>query len=127
MSPSPPPPGSAATVSPSTMRPPRGRSPRSTGPAAELAERGFPVAPITAHFWALGAKRQLSSALGGQELTIGGRAPVSGEVFRNPGLARTLRAVAAGGASAYYRGEIGRAIAQAVRDSGGVLAGADLG
>ena len=96
------------------------------GPAAELAERGFPVSPITAHFWALGAKRQLSTALGGQELTIGGRAPGSGEVFRNPGLARTLRAVAAGGASAYYRGEIGRAIAQAVRDSGGVLAEADL-
>src|SRR3990172_3983730 len=96
------------------------------GPSAELAERGFPVSPITAHFWALGAKRQLSTALGGQELTIGGRAPGSGEVFRNPGLARTLRAVAAGGASAYYRGEIGRAIAQAVRDSGGVLAEADL-
>ncbi|HJX40992.1 MAG TPA: gamma-glutamyltransferase, partial [Anaerolineales bacterium] len=96
------------------------------GPAAELAERGFPVSPITAHFWALGAKRQLSTALGGQALTLDGRAPRSGEVFRNPGLARTLQAVAAGGASAYYRGEIGRAIAQAVRDSGGVLAEADL-
>src|SRR3990172_1418280 len=149
MSPSPLPPGSAATASPSTMRPPPARSRRSTGPggrrpdlrwsccssaawcdlverhgrlplaevlgpAAELAERGFPVSPITAHFWALGAKRQLSTALGGQELTIGGRAPGSGEVFRNPGLARTLRAVAAGGAAGHYRGEVGRALAQAV-------------
>jgi gamma-glutamyltranspeptidase/glutathione hydrolase len=73
------------------------------GPAAELAERGFPVSPITAHFWALGAKRQLSTALGGQALTLDGRAPRSGEVFRNPGLARTLRAVAAGGRAAAGR------------------------
>jgi gamma-glutamyltranspeptidase/glutathione hydrolase len=95
-------------------------------PAAELAERGFPVSPITAHFWALGVRRQLATAPGGQELTLAGRAPRPGEVFRNPGLARTLRAVAAGGASAFYRGEIGQAVAQTVQAAGGVLAESDL-
>jgi gamma-glutamyltranspeptidase/glutathione hydrolase len=95
-------------------------------PAAALAERGFPVAPITAHFWEVGARRQLATAPGGQELTLAGRAPRPGEIFRNPGLARTLRTVAAGGAAAFYKGEIGRAIAQAVQTAGGVLAESDL-
>lgn len=95
-------------------------------PAIELAERGFPVAPITAHFWALGARGQLSTALGGRELTLGGRAPQPGELFRNPGLARTLRTVAERGLQGFYRGEIASAIAQAVQTSGGVLDQADL-
>ncbi len=41
-------------------------------PAIRLAEEGFPVAPITAHFWSRGAGRQLRSAPGGVELTIDG-------------------------------------------------------
>lgn len=95
-------------------------------PAIELAERGFPVSPITAYFWAIGASRQLSSALGGQELTLGGRAPRPGELFRNPGLARTLRRVAQHGPEGFYQGEIAAAIAQAVHTSGGVLDQDDL-
>lgn len=95
-------------------------------PAIDLAERGFPVSPITAHFWALGVERQLSSAAGGEELTINGRAPRPGERFRNPGLARTLRTVAEGGAPAFYQGEIASAIVRTVQASGGVLGKADL-
>ena len=52
-------------------------------PAINLAENGFPVAPITAHFWERGAGRQLASALNGHELTIDGRAPKAGEIFSN--------------------------------------------
>ena len=66
-------------------------------PAIELAEKGFPVAPTTAYFWQRGAERQLASALGGRELTIDGRGPNAGEIFRNPRLAHTFRAVAEGG------------------------------
>jgi len=95
-------------------------------PAIHLAEDGFPVAPITAYFWALGASRQLSTALGGEELTIDGRAPHPGEIFRNPGLAHTLREVAEGGANAFYQGQIATAIAEAVQDAGGVLSEEDL-
>ncbi len=93
-------------------------------PAIELAEAGFPVAPLTAHFWERGASR-LGSRLSA-ELLINGRAPRAGELFRNPGLARTLRAVAEGGAEAFYRGEIARTIAQTVQRAGGVLTEADL-
>ncbi len=95
-------------------------------PAIDLAEAGFPVAPITAYHWARGAENQLRSAPGGQALTIGGRAPRAGEVFRNPGLARTLRAVAEGGQAAFYRGEIARDVARTVQAAGGVMAAEDL-
>lgn len=95
-------------------------------PAIRLAEEGFPVEPLTAYFWARGAERQLANAPGGHELTIDGRAPRPGEIFRNPGLARTFRLVAEGGAEAFYRGEIAQAIAQAVQEAGGVLTVEDL-
>jgi gamma-glutamyltranspeptidase/glutathione hydrolase len=95
-------------------------------PAIELAEAGFPVTPVTANSWRSGAERQLRTASGGQELTIGGRAPLAGEIFRNPGLARTLRRVAQGGKSVFYQGEIGAAIAAAVQQAGGCLSVEDL-
>ena len=95
-------------------------------PAIRLAEEGFPVAPLTAYAWERGAERQLRHAAGGQELTIEGRAPRAGEIFRNPGLARTLRTIAGGGKEAFYRGKIAAAIAATVQAAGGCLAEADL-
>jgi gamma-glutamyltranspeptidase/glutathione hydrolase len=95
-------------------------------PAIRLAEEGFPVAPITAFFWQRGAERQLSTAPGGEQLTIDGRGPQAGEVFRNPGLARTMRRIVEGGKESFYQGEIGEAIASAVVASGGCLSVEDL-
>ncbi|MCW5873061.1 MAG: gamma-glutamyltransferase family protein [Anaerolineales bacterium] len=95
-------------------------------PAIELAEGGFPVAPLTSYFWGRGAANQLSSAPNGGELLIEGRAPQPGELFRNPGLARTLRALAEGGARAFYEGEIAEAIVAVLAQAGGVMAAADL-
>lgn len=100
--------------------------PQVLAPAIRLAADGFPVAPLTAHFWALGVERQLRHALGGLDLTIDGRAPRPGEIFRNPGLAHTLQLVAEGGKAAFYEGEIAADIARAVQQSGGVLTEADL-
>ena len=94
-------------------------------PAIRLAEEGFPVAPVTAYFWQRSEAR-LCLAPNGVELTIEGRAPHPGELFRNPGLARTLRQVAAGGKAAYYQGPIAEAIAAVVQAAGGCLATADL-
>jgi gamma-glutamyltranspeptidase/glutathione hydrolase len=95
-------------------------------PAIRLAEEGFPVAPITAYFWQHGAERQLCQAPGGLELTIDGRAPRPGELFRNPGLARTFRAVAEGGKRAFYEGGIAEAIAATVQAAGGCMTVEDL-
>ena len=95
-------------------------------PAIRLAEEGFPVAPVTAYFWGRGVERQLRHALGGLELTIDSRAPRPGEVFRNPGLRRTLQAVAEGGKKAFYQGAIAESIAATVQVAGGCLTVDDL-
>ena len=95
-------------------------------PAVELAEGGFPVAPLTAYSWERGLAAQLSRAPGGQELTINGRAPRAGEIFRNPGLGRALRRIAEGGQEAFYQGEIAAALANQVQAAGGCLTEADL-
>lgn len=98
---------------------------RVLAPAIRLAEEGFPVTPVTAHFWDRGAAR-LAGAPNGQELLIDGRAPQAGEIFRNPGLARTLRSLADGGQRAFYEGPIAEAIAAVVVEAGGCLSLADL-
>ncbi len=95
-------------------------------PAIRLAEEGFPVAPMTSYFWQRGADRQLKSAANGGELLIDGRAPQAGEIFRNPGLARTLSKVSEDGKSAFYQGEIAEAIAGVVKASGGCVTVEDL-
>ncbi len=99
---------------------------RVLAPATRLAKEGFPVAPLTAYAWARGAERQLRKAVGGDQLLVRGRAPAAGEVFRNPGLARTFEAIAAGGKEAFYRGELAGRIAAAVQASGGAMTVDDL-
>jgi gamma-glutamyltranspeptidase/glutathione hydrolase len=95
-------------------------------PAIRLAEEGFPVAPITSHFWRLSVERQLISAINGREMTIAGRGPNPGEIFRNPGLGRTLATVSEGGKNAYYEGEIGEAIVATLHEVGGCMTMGDL-
>jgi gamma-glutamyltranspeptidase/glutathione hydrolase len=95
-------------------------------PAIKLAEDGFPVAPLTSYFWRRAADRQLATALNGQEMMIEGRGPHPGEVFRNPGLARTFKKIAIGGKQTFYQGELAEAIVATVREAGGCLSTADL-
>jgi len=100
--------------------------PKILAPAEKLAGEGFPVAPITAYYWQKAAQGQLASAVNGRELTIAGRGPAAGEVFRNPGLARALRIIAEGGKQAYYQGPIADSIIAVVAEAGGCLTEADL-
>ena len=95
-------------------------------PAIRLADEGFPVAPLTAHFWARGADRQLKSALNGSELTIDGRAPKAGEIFQNKGLARTFKLVAEQGAQGFYQGSVAESIVAVIKEAGGCLSAEDL-
>lgn len=95
-------------------------------PAIALAEEGCSVGPITAQAWGREAAALRAIPGGSQLLLADGRAPAAGEAWRNPGLARVLRAIASDGPAAYYEGPIARAIATVVQGAGGVLAEADL-
>jgi gamma-glutamyltranspeptidase/glutathione hydrolase len=99
---------------------------RLLAPAIQLAENGFPVQMITSHFWRNASKRQLAAALNGSELTINGRGPNAGEIFRNIGLARTFKAIADQGKKIFYEGEIAEAIASTIQQAGGCMTVADL-
>ncbi len=99
---------------------------RILAPAIHLAQHGFPVAPITAHFWERGVNRQLKTSLNGSELTIAGRAPRAGEIFHNRGLARTFQNIADEGRHAFYEGEIADAIVTVIQQAGGCLSREDL-
>jgi gamma-glutamyltranspeptidase/glutathione hydrolase len=95
-------------------------------PAIRLAREGFPVGPITSYSWQRGAQNQLRSAPNGHELTIDGRGPNPGEIFRNPNLARTLEMVASGGKEAFYQGAIAEAIVSVIQEAGGCMSMEDL-
>src|ERR1051326_3153787 len=95
-------------------------------PAIRLARDGFPVAPVTSYYWQRGVERQLKSSLNGHELTIDGRGPKAGEIFRNLNLARTFEIVASGGKEAFYQGEIAEAIVRVIEEAGGCMTVEDL-
>ncbi|XP_019388116.1 PREDICTED: uncharacterized protein LOC109308329 isoform X1 [Crocodylus porosus] len=96
-------------------------------PAIELAERGFPVAEITAYHW----KRDIHvlHAPGnehGKDLLIHGQAPLHGQVFCNPFLANTFKEIARCGKKGFYEGTIAAAVVETVRRHGGVMDLEDL-
>jgi gamma-glutamyltranspeptidase/glutathione hydrolase len=95
-------------------------------PAIRAAEDGFAVSELVAHYW-WGLER--AGVLDGAARAVfapGGRSPRAGEWFRVPALGRTLRALAKGGARAFYEGGVADAIVAASRAAGGFLAHADL-
>ena len=55
-----------------------------------------------------------------------GRLPRSGEIFRQPDLARTLRDIATHGANWFYTGPLGAKIVQFIQSNGGILTARDL-
>jgi gamma-glutamyltranspeptidase/glutathione hydrolase len=95
--------------------------------AINLAERGFPVAPVTAHLWRTHGHSVLGRTSHGSELLVrDGVGPAAGEIVRLPFLADSLAAFAEEGAEPFYRGRIARSIARAVQREGGLLTEGDL-
>ncbi|MBU3737541.1 MAG: gamma-glutamyltransferase family protein [Rhodoferax sp.] len=96
------------------------------GPAIELAERGYAVTPVVQQKWAAPVEELRALPGFAQTFLPFGRAPLTGELFRFPAAARALRAIAVTRGEAYYRGEVGAALAAFAREHGGVLGEADL-
>ncbi len=95
-------------------------------PAIQLASKGYPVAPITSFFWQSAANRQLKTAVNGDQLLINRSAPQPGQIFRNPGLAKTFSIIAREGKDAFYRGGIANAIVNVINQAGGCMNISDL-
>jgi gamma-glutamyltranspeptidase/glutathione hydrolase len=83
-------------------------------PAIRLAEQGFPVPPRLAEAIAEDDDIAHIPALHDYFLDAGGKPLAAGAKLRNPVLAATFRAIAAGGADAFYQGKIARDIIAAV-------------
>jgi gamma-glutamyltranspeptidase/glutathione hydrolase len=99
---------------------------RALAPAIRYAHDGFPVSEIIAEQWE-GAEQKLSQdPPAAATFLVNGRAPKPGEIFRNPDLARTLEQVAKGGRDVFYKGPIGKAIADDLQSRGGFVTAADL-
>ena len=95
-------------------------------PTIRYAREGHPVAQTIAYYWNRSVPR-LSPYPGFKEqFTLNGRAPQTGEMWKNPNLADTLQAIADGGRDAFYKGDIARSIDAYFKANGGFLSYADL-
>ena len=96
-------------------------------PAIAYAERGFPVPPRIARAFA-GNTELLArfSATADVYLSNGGRPPRVGEVLVNRDLAGTIRAVAEGGADAFYRSGLTKQLVDGLNNAGGLFTEADF-
>jgi gamma-glutamyltranspeptidase/glutathione hydrolase len=95
-------------------------------PAIFYAENGFPVSEVIAKSWANAVELLAQSPNAAKTFLIDGHAPKSGEVFRNPDLANSLRLIADQGRDAFYTGPIAHAILQISREQGGTFTADDL-
>lgn len=95
-------------------------------PAIRYAREGHPVHEVIAYYWNASVPR-LSKWPGFKEqFTIDGRAPRTGETWKNPNLAATLEKIAAGGRDAFYKGDIARTIDAYFKANDGYLSYDDL-
>ncbi|MEX2286025.1 MAG: gamma-glutamyltransferase [Planctomycetaceae bacterium] len=88
-------------------------------PAIEHAEQGFPVSEIIGREWANSLKKLSEWPDTAATYLPGGRAPEIGELFRNPRLAASYRAVAQHGRDGYYKGPIAQKIVAFSEANGG--------
>ena len=95
-------------------------------PAIRAAKEGVPITDLVAHYWERSVTRLGSEANFLSEMTIAGRAPRAGEVWKNPRLAVVLERVAKEGRAGFYEGVSAQAIASSVQAAGGFLSVTDL-
>ncbi|HEV2691047.1 MAG TPA: gamma-glutamyltransferase [Bryobacteraceae bacterium] len=93
-------------------------------PAIHYADRGYPVPELIHGFW---EEEVISQDPESRRVYLpDGKVPEVGQIFRNPDLAKTLRLLSTGGAAAFYKGEIARAILATSHEFAGTMAADDL-
>ena len=95
-------------------------------PAIRYARDGFAVSEIISGQWKDAERILARDTAAAATFLPDGKAPAAGDVFRNPRLAATLDALAKGGRDAFYRGAIGKALADDMKRRNGLMTEADL-
>ena len=95
-------------------------------PTIDYARNGHPVSEVIAYYWPLNIARQGEYPGFREQMTIDGRAPEKGEIWKNPNLANTMETIAREGARSFYEGDIARSIGQFMERHGGLLRYEDL-
>ncbi len=98
-------------------------------PAIALADKGFPLSPRLHRLLANDLHIRKDPEAGAYFYDKNGQPWPVGHVLKNPALANTLRALASGGAEAFYKGPIAQAIAAKVAShptNPGLLTAADI-
>jgi gamma-glutamyltranspeptidase/glutathione hydrolase len=100
-------------------------------PSIDYAEAGFPVTQIIAGYWKSGEERfgkwpTAERTYSAKTYLKNGRAPREGEIFKNPYLANSYRAIAKGGCDAFYKGDIAKQIVEFSDDAGGYFSMKDF-
>lgn len=96
------------------------------GAAVEYAERGFLVSPIVARQWQNQGPKLKDQPGFAAAFLPGGEPPATGQLFRFPAQAQTLRAIAESRGEAFYRGPVAETIATASLAQGGAMTVQDL-
>ncbi len=98
-------------------------------PAIAYASDGFPVSEIIAGDWKTASAELSKVPTSASCFLPGGRAPRAGDVFRNPGLARSRSRTIAQSrwlCDAFYRGPIAEAIVAYSHQAGGLFSARDF-
>ncbi len=95
-------------------------------PAIIYAREGFPVTEVIAYHLESGTAILQDFPNIKEVYMPKGKAPVKGEVFKNPLLANTLEKIVKGGRNEFYRGSIARDIDAFMKKQGGFLTYEDL-
>jgi gamma-glutamyltranspeptidase / glutathione hydrolase len=93
-------------------------------PTIRLATGGYPMQEMVGRVWESELVRQ--DPEGVRVFYPNGKTPPVGEIFRNPDLAKAMSLIASGGADAFYKGEVAKAILAKSQKLGGLLAAEDL-
>ncbi|HVL68855.1 MAG TPA: gamma-glutamyltransferase [Vicinamibacterales bacterium] len=99
---------------------------RALAPAIRYARDGYAVSEIIAHQWKDQEGTLAKDPAAAQTFLIDGRAPRTGEIVRNPNLARSLELIATGGRDAFYKGPLATAIADDMARRNGLVTAADM-
>ena len=89
-------------------------------PAIGYAENGYPVAHRVGADWVKLIPKLMADPVSSEQMTIGGKAPAIGSIFKQPRLAETMRKIARHGRDAFYLGEVAEDIVDRLRAMGGL-------